>query len=261
MNSTLKTLQQPTEKEKIMSVNIEINNEDILNQIKLSCKLPEIAEQIINKRIIEAEAEKMGVIIEPSELQLAADNFRIKQRLSSAKITQMWLGIHSLSLDDFEEIIRLELLESKVKELLFKDEIEKYFYEHQSDFDEIILYELILKSKELVDELYYAIREGEISFQEVVNKYIDDKELKRKGGFLGKIRRKDMRPELLLAFSVSTTPQVVKPICTSRGFHLILVEEIIKSELDIKNYEEIREQLFINFLRNKISNLFSTAAS
>jgi parvulin-like peptidyl-prolyl isomerase len=240
-----------------MSINIEINNEDILNQIKLSCKLPEIAEQIINKRIIQAEAEEMGITIEPNELQLAADKFRIKQRLSSAKITQMWLNINLLSLDDFEEIIRLELLENKVKELLFKDKIESYFHENQSDFDEIILYELILENKELATELYYSIREGENNFQEVFNKYTNDKELKRKGGFLGKIRRKDLRPELLTAFSVSDTPQIVKPICTSQGFHLVLVEEIIKSKLDAKIHDEIRGKLFTKFLKDKVSNLLS----
>jgi parvulin-like peptidyl-prolyl isomerase len=168
------------------------------------------------------------------------------------KNTQRWLDLHQLSLDDFETIIELQLLSNKLKEVVLSDRVEKYFYQHQLDFDRVVLYEVIIKDKELATELYYAVREGEIRFQDVATKYIEDVELKRKGGYLGQIRRKDLNPELLSVFSATNPPQIIKPLTTSKGYHLLWIDEIIKSELDPSVYKEIQTQLFIEFLRDKL---------
>jgi hypothetical protein len=88
------------------------------------------------------------------------------------KNTQMWLDLHQLSLDNFETIIELQLLSNKLKEVVLSERVEKYFYQHQLDFDRVVLYEVILKDKELATELCYAVREGEIKFHDVATKYI-----------------------------------------------------------------------------------------
>mgnify|MGYP003536407249 FL=1 len=153
----------------IMSIDLEISNEDILEQLKLSQMMPAIREQILVQRIVEDEAERAGIQSEVSELQAAADRFRAQNKLTSAKNTQMWLDLHQLSLDDFETIIELQLLGNKLKEVVLGDRVEKYFYQHQLDFDRVVLYEVILKDKELATELYYAVREGEIKFGSPAN--------------------------------------------------------------------------------------------
>ncbi len=238
-----------------MSIDTNITTENILEQLKISRKIPEIIEQILTRRIIKAEAEKLGIQVEIPELQEAADLFRAKNRLISARITEKWLEINQLSLDEFETIIHLELLSDKVKQAVLTDKVEQYFYQHQLDFDRVVISEVILTNKELATELYYAIREGEISFQDVAAKYIADPELKRKGGYLGQIKRKDLNSGLRSIFSVTTYPQVIKPIATAQGFHLIWLEEKIEATLEPDIYEGIQSQLFTEFLREKVMNL------
>jgi parvulin-like peptidyl-prolyl isomerase len=235
-----------------MSINIHINTKDILEQLKISRKIPEVIEQIFTRRIVNAEAEKLGIKVEIPELQEAADLFRANNRLISARITEKWLEINQLSLDDFETIVHLELLSDKLKQVVLKDKVEQYFYQHQLDFDRVVISEVILANKELATELYYAIQEGEVSFQDVVTKYTTDPELKCKGGYLGQIKRKDLNEKLRSVFSITTYPQVVKPISTTQGFHLIWLEEKIEATLEPDIYEEIQSQLFTEFLREKI---------
>ncbi len=235
-----------------MTINTEISNEDILEQLKLSCRIPEITEQIVVRRIIQEEAEKAEIKLEVSELQAAADDFRARNGLTSAKSTQMWLSMNQLSLDEFENIVRLELLGNKLKDVVLADQVEKYFYQHQLEFDRVALSEVILENKELAMELYYAVREGEIRFQDIAGQYIKDVDLRRKGGYLGERQRKDLSPEMFSVFSVANTPQIIKPIASAQGFRLLWVEEVIKAELDEKMYGEIRNQLFVEYLRNKI---------
>jgi parvulin-like peptidyl-prolyl isomerase len=236
---------------------ITISKEDILDQIKISYKVPEVMEQIITRKIVEQEAERLGIKVETEELQEAADNFRKKNRLISVKITQKWLDIHQLSLDDFEQNIYLDLLSKKFKKVFFAEKVEKYFYQHQLDYDRIVMYEVVLNNKEIATELYYSIREGEIKFQDIASKYISDLDLRRKGGYMGEIERKDLKPALMSIFSGTTLPRIVKPISTARGFHLIWVEDVIKADLTAETYLDIQTQLFTEFLQQKVASIIS----
>lgn len=233
-------------------MNTEVTDADILEQIKLSCRIPELTEQIIVRRIIQDEAEKAEIKLGVSELQAAADDFRTRNGLTSAKSTQMWLSINQLSLDEFENIIRWELLGNKLKDVVLADQVEKYFYQHQLEFDRVALSEVILENKELAMELYYAVREGEMKFPDIAGQYIQDADLRRKGGYLGERQRKELSPEMFSVFSVTNPPQIIKPIASAQGFRLLWVEEIIKAELNDKIYGEIKNQLFVEYLRNKI---------
>ena len=223
-----------------MSQSITITAEDILKQVKLSLKTSELIEAIITRKMIANTAEEVGIKLEAEELQEMADKYRKMYKLLSEEDTWAWMKKNHLSLDDFEEFVYCQGLASKLAVHLFADKIEPYFYEHQLDYAGVVMYEVVLEDEDLAMELFYSIQEGEMSFYDVAHKYIEDKELRRKGGYRGILYRKDLKPEISAAVFAATPPGVLKPIVTSKGVHLILVEEIIERKLD-------------NWLRNKIA--------
>lgn len=240
-----------------MTISLEISNDDILTQVKISQMIPSINERILLMRIIEDEANRAGIKLTISELQEAADEFRKSTGLPGAKSTEAWLKMHQLSLDEFEAMIRLQLLKTKLQEMVLGDKVESYFYQHQLDFDQVVLFEVVLKSQELATELYYAVREGELRFQDIASKYTEELESKYQGGYRGCIRRKDISPELSSVFSVTNPPQTIKPITTKNGCHLLWIEDLIRAELNQEIREEIQDQLFLEFLREKAMMLVS----
>ena len=66
------------------------------------------------------------------------------------------------------------------------------------------------------------------------------------------MRRKELKPEISAAVFAATPPQVLKPIVTSSGVHLIFVEEIIQPELDNKLCYQILSDLFERWLKQQI---------
>jgi PPIC-type PPIASE domain len=56
--------------------------------------------------------------------------------------------------------------------------------------------------------------------------------------------RKDLKPEISAAVFATKPPQLLKPIVTSKGVHLIYVEEIIQPELDNKLPYQILTDMF-----------------
>jgi len=238
-----------------MSQAITITSEDILQQVKLSCQIPSIVEGIVSRKIIASAAAEAGIKVETEELQKAADNIRIMGKLKSADDTWAWLQKHGLSLDDFEELIYNNVISEKLAQHLFADKVEPFFVEHQLDYVGVVMYEVVLDDEDLAIELFYGIQEGEMSFYEVAHQYIQDTELRRKGGYRGIVRRKELKPEMSAAVFAAMPPQVLKPIVTSSGVHLILVEEIIRPELNNKLRYQILSDLFAGWLKQQIEQL------
>jgi parvulin-like peptidyl-prolyl isomerase len=93
-----------------------------------------------------------------------------------------------------------------------------------------------------------------MSFNDVPDKYIEDKELRRQGGYLGVQRRQDLKPEISAAVFATKPPQLLKPIVKAKGISLILVEEIIQPELDYKLRFQILSDLFSGWLKHQIED-------
>lgn len=89
----------------------------------------------------------------------------------------------------------------------------------------------------------------------MTHKYIEDKELRRKGGYRGILSRKDLKSEISAAVFAATPPEVLKPIVTSKGVHLILLEEILQIELDNKLRYQIVSELFGEWVINQIESV------
>jgi PPIC-type PPIASE domain len=239
----------------MMSQSITITSEDILHQIKLTCKIPEIIEQIVSRKLIISAAEKAGIKVETEELQKAADQIRLANKLNSADDTWEWLKKHAISLDDFEEIVYSTVISGKLTNNLLANKVEPYFFENQLNYASAVIYEIVLDDQDLALELFYIIHEGEMSFYDVAHKYIQDTELRRKGGYRGTVSRQELKPEISAAIFTATPQQVLKPILTSKGVHLILVEEIIQPQLDEKLRYKIFSDLFIEWMRQQVQEV------
>ena len=238
-----------------MSVVYAIKPEEILHEIKLSCQIPTVVENILTRKIILNAAQEAGIKAEPEELQQAADNVRLMSQLKSADATWTWLQKHCLSLDDFEELVYVTVISSKLIEYLFAEKIEAVFVEHQLDYTQVVIYEVVLDDEDLAMEMFYAIAEGEISFPEVAHQYIQDVSLRRTGGYKGILNRTDLKPEISAAVFAATPPQIIKPIITSEGVNLIFVEEIIQPELNEILRSKILNNLFSEWLKEQIEQL------
>jgi parvulin-like peptidyl-prolyl isomerase len=238
-----------------MSDILKISHQDIIEHLKISCQIPSLLEAIATQKIITETAEKAKIEIEIAELQQAADNLRLANNLIKAEETWQWLQKHYLSLDNFEEIAHLNILSAKLAHHLFADKVESFFYAHQLDYSGAVIYEVILDDEDLALEIFYALQEGEISFQQIARQYIQNPEIRRAGGYQGVRKRSDFRPEIAAAIFAANPPQLIKPIITPKGVHIIIVEEIIQPELNEQMRVTILGNLFTNWLKEEVNKL------
>lgn len=230
---------------------ITVNRDELIRHVMFSCQIPTYIEGIVACKIIAATTAAAGIQVEATELQQEADNFRLANSLLQAGDTWSWLQKHHLSLDDFEELVYTSALSKKLAQHLFADRVERWFYEHQLDYAGVAMYEVILKDEDLAMELFYALQEGEIGFPEVARQYIEEPTLRRCWGYRGVVHRSDLKPEISAAAFACNPPELLKPIVTSRGVHLILVEEIVQPQLDEQLSAQILSDLFAEWLKQQ----------
>ena len=226
--------------------------QEMFHQLRLFAQIPDLTEKIVTREVVTRAAKKANIAVEPEELQQAVDSWRLSNQLDSIEATQSWLKRHYLSLEELGELISATVLSFKLAQHLFQDKIEPYFVDYRLDYMQASIYEIILDDEGIAMELSYAISEGEISFFEAAYDYIQDIELSRRGGYKGAVYRKDLRPEISAAVFAATPPQILKPVVTSNGVHLIRVEELVQPRLDGTTRQKIISELFNNWLAQQI---------
>ncbi|MDF5722499.1 MAG: peptidylprolyl isomerase [Rhizonema sp. PD37] len=238
-----------------MSKRLSISCEDIIHNMKLSYQFPSVVEAIATSKIISDAAVEAGIQVQPEELQQAGDSVRFANKLVKATDTWAWLKKHHLSLDEFEQLTRINVLSSKLAHHLFSKQVEPFFFSHQLNYVAAVTYEVVLDDRDLALELFYALQENEISFPEIARQYIQDPELRRAWGYQGIRYRQDFRPEIATAVFATNSAQIIKPIVTSIGVYLIWVEEIIQPKLDEALRIKIQQDLFSSWLKQQIEQV------
>jgi parvulin-like peptidyl-prolyl isomerase len=235
-----------------MSKNLQISSSEFLEQLKRSCKLASIIQETVYHQIITDTARAEGIKTSDRELQEAADNFRLKYNLSDPKVTWEWLNKNYLTGDDFEQLIGESIVTDKLIQHLFGDHVEPYFYQHQLDFTQAALYEVVFDDFGIAIEEFYALVEQETTFAQVARQYIQEPNLRRQHGYQGVLSRTTLNSAISAAVFVSNPPEILKPIVVNKKTHLILVEEIIQPQLDEALRAQIINQLFSTWLEKQV---------
>jgi hypothetical protein len=238
-----------------MTITFRIELEEIFKQIKFSCQIPELIKDITIRLFIRESAKILGIKVTKQDLQMSADNFRLYHNLLTFNSAYDWLKHNYLTLAEFEEMSYDNVLLNKLAIFLFSEHVESYFNEKILDYFDTAIYQIVLENSVLAMQLYEKIKNQEISFYEVSQQYIKDTELRRRGGYLGRVKMYSLHPEIVPDILASKPPQLLKPIITSDGVYLIRVEEVIKPQLDNDLRYQILLKLFNNWLKDELSKV------
>ena len=232
---------------------IEAN--EIIKLLRQDLQLKPFCQKVLQKKVIDKAAGERGLTVTPEEIQVVGDQLRREKRLEKAADTIAWLADQMVSVEDLEAGICDRLLAQKLAEHLFSKEVEKNFIHNKLQFDQIILYQIVVGNPQLAQELFYQIKEGEISFFDAAHLYDIDENRRHLCGCEGKVYRWGLKPDIAVAVFSAKPGEVIRPIETERGYNLFLVEKFIPAELTPERYQEILHNMFNEWLANEVNYL------
>jgi parvulin-like peptidyl-prolyl isomerase len=242
-------------KEMVNFSGISIESETIVSFLKRQVQLKETCQTIVYQQIIERTAQERGIAVTPEEIQAEADRLRYEMRLESAAATFAWLEEQLITPEEWEAGIRDRLLKQKLAESLFAHEIERYFVQNRLDFEQILLYKIVVPYEQLAQELFYQIEENEISFYEAAHLYDVDEQRRLKCGYEGKLYRHSFAPEVAAIVFSSRLAEVIGPVQSDAQYELLLIEEFIAAELTDATRKKIIDRLFAEWIESELNYL------
>ncbi|HIK06989.1 MAG TPA: peptidylprolyl isomerase [Trichormus sp. M33_DOE_039] len=233
-----------------------ITPEQVVNLLKKEMNFKEVYQKVLFNKVIWQVAEERGIMITSAEIEAEADRQRRDKHLEKATDTIAWLQNELVTTDDWEMGIRDRLLSQKLANVLFAAEVEDFFNKNKLDFEQVILYQIIVDSEKLAQEIYYQIEDSEISFYEAAHFYNIDISHRYKCGYEGKVYRFNLPRDIANVVFKYQPQQLIGPLKTEQGYHLLMVEEFIPAELTTEKYQEILNHLFDKWLLVELNNRF-----
>lgn len=224
---------------------------DLVRALKRSQQFAGVLEDAIALKLMEQAAQAEGIQITPEDLQVAANDWRKHHQLWSQAATLDWLTENSWTLDDLEDFCHHKILKSKLQTTLFSKKINPFYFANRDRFTEACLYEITLTDADLALELYYALAEQEITFAQVAEQYCQDLELRRAGGYRGRLSCRQLPKAIATAIFAAQPPQLLKPIPIGKQYHLIYLLEKQIPDLDAQMQQTILDLLFQEWLANQ----------
>ncbi|WP_414541940.1 peptidylprolyl isomerase [Nostoc sp. CCY0012] len=237
---------------------IVITSAEIIDFLKKEMNLREVYQKILFNKIIWRVATEKGIIVTNEEIEAEANRQRREQRLEKATDTLAWLTDQLITPSDWEMGISDRLLAQKLSQALFSQEIEQLFMQKRLEFEQVILYQIIVDSEKLAQEIYYQIEDGEISFYDAAHIYNIHPSSRQKFGFAGIKYRFSLQIEIAALVFQTPPKQLIGPLKTEQGYHLLMVEEFLPAELTSTKYQELINSMFHNWLVTELDYLLNS---
>ncbi|MBD2363936.1 peptidylprolyl isomerase [Anabaena minutissima FACHB-250] len=234
-----------------------ITPEEVVNALKKEMNLKDIHQKILFNKVIWQVAEERGVTVTAAEIEAEANRQRREKHLEKAADTMAWLQDELVTTNDWEMGICDRLLSQKLANILFAEEAEAFFHKNQLEFEQVILYQIIVDSEKLAQEIYYQIEDREISFYEAAHLYDIDILRKQKCGYEGNLYRFNLPKDIAAVVFRSQPQQLIGPLKTEYGYHLLIVAEFLPAELTGEKYQEILNNMFQKWLLVELNNRFN----
>ncbi|PAX55872.1 peptidylprolyl isomerase [Brunnivagina elsteri] len=225
-----------------------IQPEEIIASLKKDIQLKNLCYSVLYHKIITEAAQNRGITISKYEIQSEIERLKRDNNLVENTHYLTWLTEQLIAPEDWEESICNRLQAKKLAECLFAKEVEKYFSENQQDFEQVLLYRIVVPYTQLAREISYQIQEDEMSFYEAAHLYDIDTKRRYSCGYEGKFYRGDLDQDFAQILFKSRPGEIIGPLKIEQTSHLLLAEEIIPAELTPEIYQEILNHFFKQWL-------------
>ena len=173
-----------------------IGTDDFIRTLKLTGQFEGLIEQLVRDRLTVRAAKKLGLAVEPDDIQERADQFRRLQGLHRAADMNHYLDALGVSLDEFESFITDGLYQERMMLQVCNDKaVEQYFKLNSPKLDSVEVSHIVLDTEGKAKEMMSALQDDPDSFAEMAREHsIGD--AREHGGVIGKVLRGALKPDI-----------------------------------------------------------------
>jgi len=256
---------------------IAIVNEDVITLSEFIERLPDqdtkitpqqekkILDQMIEQKLLEQEAEKLGITVSDDEVDSAIRSISTRFNLSDEQMEDV-LKRENLTPRAFREQWRMQLLSQKVVSAKLRgqlavtdDEVKEYFQKHyggNETVEEVQIAHILISpdsvggdapARNKADEVAKLARSGN-DFGTLAREYSNDTMSAVRDGELGYFKKGDLVESL--EQTVLTTPEgeIGGPVRSPAGYHVI---KVLDKKKGLSSLDDVRDEIKEKLYREK----------
>ncbi|AKG20543.1 peptidylprolyl isomerase [Calothrix sp. 336/3] len=227
---------------------------EILAYLRRSARFAEIAAATEREALVINHCNHLGIEISDDEWQTAGDAFRLERKLWGNAETMTWLQRQRITVEEWSEGIKVALLEKKLKEHLFGLSVDGAYISDRDRYRRVALSQILVTDLAIATKIINNLREKNASFCSLALEYSLGKQSRENGGFVGVQYLVELAPEIIASLSNAETGEIIGPIQTKLGYHILRVEKWFPTELNQAVREQIMNSLFEIWLYSPQAN-------
>jgi parvulin-like peptidyl-prolyl isomerase len=225
-------------------------NAEVIAYLSYSHKIAEFSALAEQDALILDICAQLGITISDEELQSAGDAFRQEHKLLGTSETLNWLQKQRITVEDWTQGVRIALLTSKLKEQQFGDSVDSHYLNNRNDYKRVALSQVLVANLTDALQIAHAIQKENASFCAIAIEYSKGKQSKENGGFVGIKFLAELLPEIKQVITELKEGEVIGPIQTKLGYHILKIEKWYPAELSESVRTEVLDSLFKTWLKN-----------
>ncbi|MCX7988323.1 MAG: SurA N-terminal domain-containing protein, partial [Thermodesulfovibrio sp.] len=215
-------------------------------------KEEEFLERLIDTRLQMEEAERFGIFVSDSEIDLAINDIKKKYGLTDEAFNEN-LKKEGMTVSDYKKMMKEQILIGRAvnsfvrSKIIIPDaEINSYISSHPElscDEEGYYVSQIFIRMREKQDEMKEKVNEvlkrliqGD-SFSKVASQLSEDASAKT-GGSIGLLKKTEISSELINLFSKMNIGQISEPMITGSGIYIFKLDGLCfkKGSESLKNY-------------------------
>ena len=161
-----------------------------------------------------------------------------------------WLKIYEIDFEEWIELINFDYNWSIWCLNQFKDKLFSYYQQNKEELDYYTFSKITVKNKDLADELYLRIKEGESTFEEIAQEFSEGNEKFSKGS-IGPISLKNIENSISAILKVGDENQIWQPKLLQGKWNILRLDKKSHADLNHKLKLKLALELGDEFLNKK----------
>ena len=222
-----------------------VNHHNILPLLASYQMMP----QLLRERIIDNTTA--SIECDREEIEQAYQNFYQTNQIKSETELQAWLQRHSMTVTQLELTVIRPLKIQKFKQQTWGNQLESYFWQRKSDLDLVVYSTIKVTDKDLAQELFFRISEGEQTFTDAARQYSQGIEAYT-GGMMTPTSIGRLPKSLSQVLRFLNPGEAYRPIAFNNYFTLVRLEQIIPAKLNSLTAKSLLDEMFESWLQKQI---------
>ncbi|MGB0560611.1 MAG: peptidylprolyl isomerase [Spirulinaceae cyanobacterium] len=210
--------------------------------------------KILRQHLIETELSTHNELeINTKSIEKAMIEFRAQNNLNKKSELESWLKEKGFKYKDLKHKIETKLKVEKLKIAITNSHIREYFEGNKKSLEQVVLSRIIVTDENFAKTLKSKIQDEGQSFETLAreNSLTSDKYTR---GMMLPMMLGQLPGNLKEQISVTPPGQLIGPVKVDGGYCLLRVEEFIPASLDDEMKQKIQDQLFEQWLAQKLQN-------